>query len=242
MDTPGWLSRQLADVPDGDGWLGPEERRVLARLARPPRRAAWRLGRFTAKAAVGDWLVAAPERIEILAAEDGAPEAWLDGERLPVSVSISHRGDRAVAIVCGAPGVVGCDLELIEPRSDAFVREWLAPEEQRLLHSCPLNERPLLANLIWSAKEAAAKVLRAGLRLNVRAAVVTAELDGAAGWDGAWRPLRVQWLGPRSPICGWWRHEGEWVITAAGEPGTFPPRALSAAAPVTPCAPSRCRC
>ena len=72
-------------------------------------------------------------RIEILAAADGAPEAWLDGERAPVSVSLSHRGGRALAAVAAAPAVVGCDLELVEPRSGAFVREWLAPAEQALV-------------------------------------------------------------------------------------------------------------
>ena len=85
-------------------------RRPALRMRR--RRRDWRLGRFTAKAAVGAWLSVAPERVEILAAPDGAPEAWVDGERAPVSVSLSHRAGRALAVVAHAPAVVGCDLEL----------------------------------------------------------------------------------------------------------------------------------
>ena len=57
----------------------------------------------------------------------------MDGERAPVSVSLSHRAGRALAVVAHAPAVVGCDLERVEPRSGAFVREWLAPAEQGLL-------------------------------------------------------------------------------------------------------------
>ena len=114
---------------------------------------------------------------------DGAPEAWLDGRRCPVSISLSHRAGRALAAVARrADAVMGCDLELIEPRSGAFVREWLAPAEQRLVGDRDGRERALLANLIWTAKEAAAKVRREGLRLDVRHAVVT--LGGESGDAG----------------------------------------------------------
>src|SRR6185436_11614534 len=112
--------------------------------------------RWTAKAAVGARLGAEPTRIEILAAADGAPEAWLDGARAPVSVSLSHRAGRALAAVAAAPAVVGCDLELVEPRSPAFLREWLTPREQALVAQQAGAGRDRLANLLWSAREAAA--------------------------------------------------------------------------------------
>lgn len=94
---PGWLIRCAADVPAGDAWLSARERRTGAGLRVRRRRRDWRLGRFAAKAAVGSWLSVAPERVEILPAPDGAPEAWVDGERAPVSVSLSHRAGRALA-------------------------------------------------------------------------------------------------------------------------------------------------
>ena len=103
---------------------------MLAGLRIAPRRDAWRLGRWTAKAAASAFLALPPERIEILAAPDGAPEVWVSGERAAVSLSLSHRAGRALAVVAAAPAVVGCDLEVVEPRSDAFVREWLAEPEQ----------------------------------------------------------------------------------------------------------------
>jgi 4'-phosphopantetheinyl transferase len=211
----GWLTRSLADVPDDDEWLGARERATLAGLRMAKRRADWRLGRWTAKAALAAWLDAAPARIEVLAAADGAPEAWLDGTRAPVSISLSHRAGRALAAVADAPTVVGCDLEALEPRSDAFVREWLAPEERDL---------PGGANLPWTAKEAAAKVRRAGLRLDVRRAVARlASGDGVAGW----RPLVVDWTREGLTTPGWWRVEPGWVMVVAAAPAAPPPAQIS---------------
>lgn len=224
METPGWLSQRQADVPEGDRWLGERERAVLAGLSMDRRRADWLLGRWTAKRALGVWLGAVPTQVEVLAGADGAPEAWLDGRRAAVSVSLSHRGGRGMAVVTDAPGLAGCDLELIEPRSDAFVRQWLAQSEQQLVDASDPSERPLLANLIWTAKEAAAKVRRDGLRLAVQSAVVT--IGERSARNGAWLPLQVTWPDGARTTAGWWRAEPGWVMAVAGEPGTAPPRKL----------------
>lgn len=224
MDAPAWLIQDLADVPCGEDWLGERERRVLEDLRLERRRASWRLGRWTAKRALGRWLAASPDRIEILAAADGAPEAWIYGERAPVSISISHRGDRGLAVVARAPLVAGCDLELIEPRSAAFVREWLAPVEQELIASYEGLERDLLVNLIWTAKEAAAKVHREGLRCNVRQAIVSVSTGDSSTDD--WCPLQVRWPVGEHSTTGWWRAQDEWVMSVVGEPPPAPPRAL----------------
>jgi 4'-phosphopantetheinyl transferase len=222
MSAPGWLTRSLADVPATDRWLGPAERRRLAELSVARRRADWRLGRWTAKAAVGAWLAVPPEQVEILAAGDGAPEAWVGGRRTPLSVSLSHRAGRALATVADAPAVVGCDLEYVEPRSGAFVREWLSPAEQDLLAGRGDHERARLANLLWTAKEAAAKVRREGLRLDVRHAVAApADRRPTDAWSG----LRIDWPGLES-VAGWWRAEPGWVMAIAGVPTPDAPEPL----------------
>jgi 4'-phosphopantetheinyl transferase len=200
-----WLTRSHADVPAGDGWLGARERAVLAGLRFEKRRADWRLGRWAAKAALG------PD-VEVLAAADGAPEAWLGSARLPVSLSLSHRDGVALVAVADAPAVVGCDLERLEPRSEAFVHDWLAPSEQALAGA----DRVRLPNLFWTAKEAAAKLRREGLRLDVRAAVTRLE-DGDAG---GWRPWVVEWAGEALVTRGWWREQGGFVLAVASEPAT----------------------
>jgi 4'-phosphopantetheinyl transferase len=226
MSRPGWLTRSLADVSAGDAWLGLREQRRLGGYAFPRRRADWRLGRWTAKAAVGAWLSVAPERVEILAAADGAPEAWLDGRRAPVSVSLSHRDGRALAAVVDAPAIVGCDLERIEPRSPAFVREFLSDAERQLLGDCDDDERARLANLLWSAKEAAAKVHREGLRLDVRHAVANPGDSPAPATR--WSPLRVDWpeAGEPARMTGWWRTEPGWVMVVAGVPSPDQPTSI----------------
>lgn len=225
MTASGWLTRCLADVPPGEDWLGPTERRVLSMLRAPRRRRDWRLGRWTAKLAVGAWLSVPPESVEILAAEDGAPEAWLGGSRAPVSISLSHRAGRSLAAVASAPVRVGCDLELVEPRSGAFVREWLGQAEQATLAARPAGDRARLANVLWTAKEAAAKVRRAGLRLDVRHAVVApVPTDGV---DLAWQALRVTWPDRLRPTAGWWRSERAFVMSILAEPAPGPPRRLS---------------
>lgn len=117
MTSPGWLTRSLADVPTDDGWLGAREVEVLAGVRFEKRRADCRLGRFASKAAVAIWLGVPPGRVEVAAAPDGAPEAWLDGRRAPASPSLSHRAGRALAVVGEADTALGCDLELVEPRS-----------------------------------------------------------------------------------------------------------------------------
>jgi 4'-phosphopantetheinyl transferase len=207
---------------------------VLAGLRVGPRRAAWRLGRWTAKAALGAWLGVPAAEVEVLAASDGAPEAWLRGDRAPVSLSLSHRGDRALAVVAEAPGAVGCDLELVEPRSAAFIREWLSAAEQQLVAGADEARQALIANLIWTAKEAAAKVRREGLRLDVRAAVVTfTERDARAG---GWCPVQVDWNDGAPATAGWWRGEPGWVMTIAAAPACSAPGAPLSRSAATPAA------
>ena len=119
--------------------------------------------------------------------------------------------------------MVGCDLELVEPRSQAFVREWLAPAEQELIAGRDGEERARAANLMWAAKEAAAKVCREGLRLDIRGALVTAAMDGPD--SSGWQRLRVDW-GDRPPTVGWWRAEQDYVMAVAAQPSLDPPRGL----------------
>jgi 4'-phosphopantetheinyl transferase len=209
-----WITSRHADVPAGDAWLSASERGVQAGLAVARRRQDWRLGRWTAKSALCAVLEAAPERIEVLAAADGAPEAFLDGRPARLGVSISHRAGRALAVV--GPGEVGCDLELVEPRSDGFVEEFLAPAEQADVG----DDRGAAVNLRWCAKEAAAKVRRQGLRLDVRRAV-----SRLAPGDGDWERLTVEWPGGHC-THGWWRSEPGWVMAVAAEPAPSAPQRL----------------
>ena len=78
-----------------------------------------------------------------------------------------------------------------------------------------------MTNLVWTAKEAAAKIRREGLRLDVRHAVVAPADAGAA----TARIARCESTGPDAvaPTSGWRRAGGGWVMTIAGEPAPSRP-------------------
>lgn len=223
MASPAWLTRWLTDVPSDDCWLSRHELDVLAGLSVEKRRADWRLGRFAGKAAVAAWLDVAPTRVEIAAAANGAPGVRIDGRPAPVALSLSHRAGRALAVVGDAGSSLGCDLELVEPRSEAFVGDWLAPAERRYVAHAGSSGRTLVANLLWTAKEAAAKVRQEGLRLDLRDAV--AEPEGLDSPPRKWHPLVVSWTGDGRTM-GWWRADRDWVMAVAGKPPPQMPRSL----------------
>ena len=133
-----WLSQGMADAPVDDAWLSPREAAWVARMRFPKRRSEFRLGRWTAKRALALYLgrdasAGALRSIEIDRAPDGAPAPLVDGRPAEAYVTMTDRADQAVCLV-GPPGTaLGCDLELVEPRSDAFVGDFLTPAEQRLV-------------------------------------------------------------------------------------------------------------
>ena len=220
MAQLGWLTRELGDVPRHDRWLSEQEREVLSTLRVSKRRADWRLGRWTGKAAVAAWRGVALESVAIAAAEDGAPEALIDDRPADLALSLSHRAGRALATVADGNRALGCDLEAVEPRSEAFLREWLRPAERELVSAQSGKARDLAANLIWTAKEAASKARREGLRLNLRRATVEAE--ALAQPAGSWARLQVSWEG--GPVeLGWCRQDQGWVMTVMSNPASETP-------------------
>jgi 4'-phosphopantetheinyl transferase len=233
MDQLLFLTCCLADVPDHDGWLTPRERAVLERLKVPKRRRQWRLGRWTAKVALrAAWRAVCnrdPEPVlEILAAPDGAPE--LRGTQAAVpGFSLSHSGDTALCVVA-RPGVrVGCDLEQVEPRSDAFIQDYFVAQERELVHASAADRRPLVANLVWSAKESALKALRTGLRMDTRRVTVRWSEEQP---DDDWQPIEVSIAGDPQPLVGWWRAAAGSVLTLVSDPPTPPPTRLAVGAPI----------
>jgi 4'-phosphopantetheinyl transferase len=218
-----WHRARASEVPADDEWLTHLEREVVAVLAVPKRRADWRLGRWTAKSLLGAVLGVPPQRVEVRAADDGAPEAFVDSIKVALSLSLSHRDGVGVAAVAPLPTRVGIDLETLEARSDAFVREWLSAEEQAALPSAG-EARDLRVLCCWTGKEASAKVLREGLRLDVRHAVVVADIA-----TSHWAPLEVKWHAESVTHRGWWRHDDGTVLAVVTDPPTDAPAVASLA-------------
>ena len=220
-----WLARGLRDVPTAGDWLAPAESARLAGLRFPKRRTEMRLSRWTAKLAVAAALGLDDDAgtlagIEIRPAATGAPTAFVREQPAPIAVSLTDRADWAVCVVAPAGLAVGCDLELVEPRTGRFARDWLTPAEQDLVSGAASGEeQQVLTNLVWSAKESALKALRTGLRRSTRS--VEVEVVDRAGHE-RWARLRVRAEEGLS-FHGWWRRYGDFLLTCAAGADCDPP-------------------
>lgn len=221
-----WHSAGENEIPASLDWLSPRERDRERRMRFAKRRNDFLLGRWNAKAALALCLnlgpgstLAALARLEIGNAPDGAPDPRVDGAPAARSISMTDRAGWAVCLT-GPPGRdLGCDLELVEPRSERFVRDYMtAPEVAFVLAEPAGQERDLAANLFWSAKESALKVLRTGLRRDTRSVEVVL---GSTVTDG-WRDMVVTADGERE-FPGWWQRFGDFVLTIAMDADAGPP-------------------
>ena len=234
-----WLARGEDRLPATADWLSAAERSRADALRYAKRRTDFLLARWTLKLAVARVLgwpgePAVLARIETRTAPTGAPRLCIDGQPAGRGVSLSDRAGCAVCLVADRPGALGCDVEIVEPRSDAFVRDYLTEAEQRLVQSAG-PARDMAANLIWSAKESALKVLETGLRRDTRSVEVTvAELSPP---ERTWSALRVR-TAEGEVFPGWWRRSGAFLVTACWPPGGPSPAGLEARSPIDTMLPS----
>ena len=234
-----WLARGEYQLPPVGEWLTVAERRRAAGLRYTKRRTDFLLGRWTLKLAVARVLGwqddhAGLMRIEARTAPSGAPRLYIDGEPAAFGVSLTDRAGYAVSLVAARPAAVGCDVEVVEPRSGAFVSDYLTEAERRLVVAAgPARDK--VANLVWSAKESALKVLGTGLRRDTRSVEVTvADLSPP---QRTWSPLQVR-TAEGAAFPGWWRQSGVFLVTACWPAGGPPPAALEAESPLDTMPPS----
>ncbi len=225
-----WHSLGEHDLPEGRAWLSPRESDVESALRYTKRRNEWLLARWTAKQTVAHLLGVPPDSDSLAGIEirtvlhgpaQGAPEVFVDGARATVAVSLTDRAGWAVC-TAGDQGAIGCDLELVEPRSEWFVQDFLTVAEQALVAEPPWDApADVVANLIWSAKESALKVLRTGLRRATR----SVEVGFGPGIEDGWRELVVRGEeGVRFP--GWWSRYGLFLLTVIASDEDAPPTPL----------------
>jgi len=217
-----WLTRRLADVPDHNNWLSDREREVLAGLTVIKRRSDWRLGRWTAKCLVRAQLdrrfgIHEYGDIEVRAAPDGAPDVYVRGEVAPVTLSISHSNGVALCALAVCEMRLGCDTELIEARTEAFVADYFSSEERGVVARMPIWHRPLAATLIWSAKESVLKARRVGLRHDTRSVVVDVG-DSVRCRRDQWTRFSARCTDDGGAFGGFWMSAAGHVHTLATEP------------------------
>ena len=205
---------RASEVPADSAWLSPLEVSTERAFVFSKRRLEWRLGRWAAKQTIlHAGLAMKPAEVSIIAADDGAPEAWIGTRRIERSVSISHRS--GVGLAALFDGCVGCDLELVEPRSRSFLEDFFTDTERRAVRD------DLDVNLYWSIKESALKMMRMGLRRDTRSVEVR-----HVGRDSGWCPLEVADLQGGVEYRGWWCGLGHHVLTAVASPAVPRPSEL----------------
>jgi len=225
-----WLACGEGEPDPSSMWLAARDRRRLKAMRYAKRFDEARLSRWAAHRAValsvglGD-TVEGLGLVEISNAADGSPRARAPGAGA-LSISSTDRAGWAVTAVLRGEAPIGCDLELVEPRSAAFVRDYFTERERRLVSAAPLPSN-VTANLIWSAKESALKVLRTGLRKDTRSVEIGLELGG----DDGWRPLTVTHSRSET-MTGWWRRYGAFLLTFASASAHPPPRSLVEPSPL----------
>jgi len=249
-----WLEQTEGDVPAHDDWFGAGELTRLNAMRVEKRRVDWRLGRWTAKCAVASYLklsTAIFSEIEIRAAESGAPEVFLAGEAAGVAISLSHRGGSALCVVAAVGAELGCDLEMVEHRSAAFVADYFTAEEQVLLALAEGGERSERLALLWSGKESVLKALQVGLRADTRSVAVVPLVGSTfANGGGAlatqfermqqensarglvrasdcveWNPFSACFASEQV-FQGWWRCSNNLLRTVVAHPSASQPIAL----------------
>jgi 4'-phosphopantetheinyl transferase len=242
-----WLGQTETDVPADNDWLSAGETARLGTMRFPKRRSDWRLGRWTAKRALAYYLNAPADsralaKIEIRPAASGAPEVFVANRSSIARISLSHSSGTAMCAIAAFDAALGCDLERVEPRSEAFVADYFTDAERALVARAPAASRCGLVTLLWSAKESTLKALHEGLRLDTRSVIVSLpegiepltldEMTGVANPDGvlaqhrsSWQPLEVHCTG-NEVFHGWWRQAGKLLRTLVAAPAPYSPIAL----------------
>ncbi|MDJ0755811.1 MAG: 4'-phosphopantetheinyl transferase superfamily protein [Ardenticatenaceae bacterium] len=221
-----WL---LKHVDEGGNWpnvpLHHAEAARLALFKSEKRRRDWLLGRQTAKQLLQQVLgryVTRPLRGDELFIgnhETGEPFVSCTKPELasrPLTISISHGHDHALCAVAEVADVrLGADLERITPRIRGFANDYFTLAEMAQVNRAGPANRDMMINLIWSGKEAALKALHKGLSVDTRS--VSCLFDQLPNPDG-WRTFSVEidkrrLVEPLPSLHGWWRIEGDLVIT-----------------------------
>jgi 4'-phosphopantetheinyl transferase len=228
ISTLRWLAAGETDVPADSSWLTTLELQLASRMRFTKRRNEYLLRRWAGKVAVGTVLgrgsdPGALAGIEVAHHPSGAPYAVVDGRPAGLSLSLSDRAGWVVCLVGPADDHVGCDLELVEPRSARFVNDFFTrAEREQVAAADEVQTSDVVANLVWSAKESALKVLQTGLRRDT----LSVEVSLAPAPSSGWAALTVA-TAEGNLLPGWYLRAGQFVVTVAAHRQLPAPSALA---------------
>jgi phosphopantetheinyl transferase len=219
---------EFPSLAQGIAWpdlLSPREEKILAGLGHVPRRRKWLMGRAAAKRLVCDMLGEgriAEKKISVLNQPSGEPFVLIEGKGgWGRAISISHRSEVGMAAApLDEAARIGADIETIEPRDPALVRQFYTDSEAQVVDAAG-QDRDEIVSRIWSAKEAVLKLLGLGLRIDTRGVVVNLLGGPFPGCPADWQPVDVKVIAelPRQSMLDslrvMWRREAGFVLTVA---------------------------
>jgi len=189
-----WLLARPGPGLDDHGFLCLPEIREGRRYRHPGRYRQWLLGRAAAKTLLqrtaGELDIDVPmhKHINIRRTPDGWPQPLtLKGNQLPVSLSISHTGERALCAVCpDTEGKVGADIEAVKDRPRHFYEDFYTDGERELLEQLPDEMGHKAGTVIWCIKEAVLKARRTGFHNSATSIdVISLDLSDPRAWKRA---------------------------------------------------------
>lgn len=150
------LTYNSGDVTRWGSYLSQQEIERRDLFKAESRQRSFLLGRAAIRILLGELTSVDPSQVELRVMEDGRVTA----PGTPYYVSISHSGDRAVAIV--SERRVGVDVEQIVEKPESLLRFVLHEDEIPHIHSLPVSANDRLF-LCWTLKEAVLKAIGTGL-------------------------------------------------------------------------------
>jgi phosphopantetheinyl transferase len=208
------LSCELKEVPHHYEWLHVSEKEVLSNLRFTKRRNDWLLGRWTVKQLLNELLPkdVGIQEICVIAADDGAPEVFVRGNKSNISISISHSHGRSYCIATKSSMAIGCDLEKVETRTNNFIKDYYTDAERMFLYGLDIDLKRIYANVIWCTKEAVMKAIRQGLRRDTKS--INASFHKGGQWKN-WHPVQVQDLVDKMIYPAYFRLDKDYVMLIA---------------------------
>ena len=150
-----YLIVKTKDVPKAEDFLTPFELKRYKQFTVEKRAREWLAGRYALKKLATEFFNLPLKKMQVKNDKSGVPVLQAEGGN-HLTVSISHSGEYAAAAISMIGGLIGVDVEKIEPRSEAWVKEYFDKEEILALEPAYLTE-------LWAKKEAVLKLLKIGL-------------------------------------------------------------------------------
>ena len=149
---------ELDKIPPAEEFLTKTEMETYKAFKIDKRKKEWLGGRYALKMLACDLFNFGIKYIEVKNLASGKPVLLVPGgTKLPVS--ITHRGPYAAAAIALTGQSIGVDIEVVEQRSPAWVKQCFDKKEISSKSASFLTE-------LWAKKEAVLKFLGVGLKLS----------------------------------------------------------------------------